>query len=95
MSMRKVITRTITATTIESARVIFEMGTPVAKENPAITVNGIIAEDKALKEVRKAYGENTQVTNIVVVDDIYEISVDDFIKYATKVVPQDGENVQE
>lgn len=83
--MRKTIERTITATTIESANVVFEKGVPKVTPNKPITVNGNIAEDKALKEVRKAYGEMAQVTSINVVDDRYEISVEDFIKYATKI----------
>jgi hypothetical protein len=83
--MRKTIVRTITASTIESANVTFEKGKPVVKANEPLTVNGIIKEDKALKEVRKAYGELAQVTSINSVDAMYEISVEDFIKYATKV----------
>ncbi len=83
--MRKTIERTITATTIESANVTFEKGKPVIKNNEPLTVNGNITEDKALKEVRKAYGEMAQVTSLAVIDDRYEISVEDFIKYATKI----------
>jgi hypothetical protein len=92
--MRKSITRTITATTIESAIVIFEKGVPVVKPNKSITVNGEITEEKALKEVRKAYGMNSQITALNKVDDVYEISVEDFIKYAKKVVPEVTENTQ-
>jgi hypothetical protein len=94
-AMRKTIVRTITATTIKSANVVFEKGKPVAKDNNPITVNGVIAEDKALKEVRKAYGETAQVTEITSVDDVYEISVEDFIKYAKKVVTPTPEQKQE
>jgi len=83
--MRKTIVRTITATTIESANVTFEKGKPVVKNNDPLTVNGVIAEDKALKEVRKAYGVTASVTNISSIDATYEISVDDFIKHAKKI----------
>lgn len=92
--MRKTIIRTITATTIESAIVTFKDGKPSAKNNEPITVNGVIAEDKALKEIRKKYGENAQVTGIKSVDDVYEISVEDFIKNATKVVAPTPEQAQ-
>lgn len=85
MSMRKTIVRTITATTIESANVKFEKGAPVVVANAPITVNGNIEEDKALKVVRKAYGESAQVTAITQVDDVYEISVENFMKHAKKV----------
>jgi hypothetical protein len=93
--MRKTIVRTITATTIESAIVTFEKGKPVVKANAPLTINGVVAEDKALKEVRKAYGANAQVTEVKSVDDIYEISVEDFIKYAKKVVAPTPEQKQE
>jgi hypothetical protein len=86
--MRKNIVRTITLSTIESANVVLEKGLPVITENPAITVNGVIAQDKALKEVRKVYGENAQVTSINSVDAAYEISVENFLKYAKKVVAE-------
>lgn len=93
--MRKTIVRTITATTIESANISFEKGKPVVKNNEALTVNGVITEDKALKEVRKVYGESAQVTAITSVDDMYEISVEDFIKYAKKVVAPTPGQVKE
>lgn len=86
--MRKTIVRTITLSTIESANVVLEKGLPVITENPALYVNGIIQSDKALKEVRKVYGENAQVTDIKSTDAVYEISVEDFLKYAKKVVAE-------
>lgn len=84
--MRTTIVRTITATTIDSANVLFEKGVPVITPNAAIVVNGVVTEEKALKAVRKTYGLNTQVTAITAVNDVYEISVEDFIKHAKKVV---------
>jgi hypothetical protein len=93
--MRKTIVRTITATTIESATVKFEKGKPVVTPNAPITVNGVIAEEKATKEVRKAYGANAQVTELKEVNDVYEISVENFIKHATKVVAPTPEQKQE
>jgi hypothetical protein len=83
--MRKTICRTITATKIESANVTFEKGIPTVTPNSPITFNGNIAEDKALKEVRKTYGNNAQITATSQSEDVYEISVEDFIKYAKKV----------
>jgi hypothetical protein len=92
--MRKSIMRTITATTIESANVTFKKGLPVVEKNAPITVNGVIAEDKALKEIRKTYGNTAQVTALNEVNDIYEISVEDFIKYATKIVAPSSTQIQ-
>lgn len=93
--MRKTIVRTITTTTIKSANVTIEKGKPVVKENAPITLNGVVAEDKALKEVRKAYGANATVSEIVSVDDVYEISVEDFIKHSKKIVAPTDEQKQE
>lgn len=83
--MRKTIVRTITATTIESAVVTFKNGKPEVTPNNPLTVNGVVDEDKALKAVCKEYGKKSQVTAITSVDDMYEISVEDFMKHAKKV----------
>jgi hypothetical protein len=84
---RKTMVRTITATTINSSNVKFEKNAPVVTANEPITITGIVDEDKALKAVRKAYGQTAQVASIVQVDDVYEMSVADFMKYAKKVDP--------
>ncbi len=87
--MRKTIVRTITTTTIKSANVVFEKGVPVAKENPVIVLNGTIEGDKVLKEVRKTYGDYAQVIDTKEDSNTYEISVEDFIKYAKIVEPKE------
>lgn len=86
--MRKTIARSITATTIKSVKITFEGGAVITTENEPLTVSGKVNTEKALKIARKAYGDNAQVTEVTTVDDAYEISVDDFIKYAKKVAPQ-------
>lgn len=86
--MRTTITRTITATTIKSGIVAMVKGVPTVTENPILIIMGTLTEEKALKEVRKEYGSLSVVIETNVLDDMYEISVTDFIKYATKVVPE-------
>lgn len=93
--MRKAIVRTITATTINSVNVSFKDGKPAMLTNEPLTVNGTIDEEKALKAARKAYGANATITGLVEVNDVYEISVDDFIKYAKKIDKPSAEQVQE
>jgi hypothetical protein len=83
--MRKSIPRTITATRIESATVEFKDGKPLALVNAPITVTGSVKEDKAFKLVQKQYGLKAQVTAVTEIEDTYEISVEDFMKYAKKV----------
>lgn len=93
--MRKTIVRTITATTIESANVTFANGKPVVTPNEPIIMSGVVGEEKALKEVRKVYGNTANVTEVKAVNDVYEISVEDFIKNAKKVVAPTKEQVEE
>jgi hypothetical protein len=85
--MRKTITRTIVSTTIMSATVRVVNGKVTSSDNAPLTINGVIDDDKALKEVQKAYGKINQyvILGRLETNDIYEISVDDFMKYATKV----------
>jgi len=85
MASRKTIVRTITATTIKSVNVMFTAGKLDSKENKDITVNGTVDQDQATKIVRKAYGQSAQVTELTEVNDVYEISVEDFMKNAKKV----------
>jgi hypothetical protein len=86
--MRKTIVRSIVASTVKSSNVLFVKGVPTITENAPIVVSGKVDEKQALKEVRKAYGESAQVTEISAVNDVYEISVEDFMRYAKKVEPK-------
>lgn len=83
--MRKTITRSITVSVIQSAKVTLKNGQAEITDNPTLKVNGIISEEKALKLVRKTYGETSQIESIETIDDVYEISVEEFMKYAKKV----------
>lgn len=84
--MRKNITRAITETTIHSAIVTFKAGVPTLTENKPIVIDGVTTEEKARKEVRKIYGNDTAVTNMVEVTENYEISVENFKKYGKKII---------
>lgn len=90
-AMRKTITRTIPTTTIYSGIVKMVNGVPTVTMNDPITANGEIDENKALKLVRKAYDQKSIVTEVVVAENLYEISVEDFLKYATLVPPSEKE----
>ena len=85
--MRNVITRTISTTTIDSVKIRFIDGKPELTPNEQMIVSGGITEEKALKLIRKKYGDTAQVSALIVENDLYEISVDDFMKYAKKVEP--------
>ena len=85
--MRNTITRTITVTIVKSSNVLFKDGAPVVTPNADLTINGKVTEAKALKQIQKKYGATSLITSIENVDDTYEISVDDFMKHATKLEP--------
>lgn len=85
--MRNTITRTITTATIRTAIIKVVDGQIKAVEHMPITTHGNIDMDTATKLVRKKYGKTTNVVVLEIThsDDEYEISVEDFIKYATKI----------
>lgn len=85
--MRNTITRTITTADIHTATIRMENGEIKAIANPTITAYGNIDTETAQKIARKKYGKNANVVvlEVVHIDNEYEISVEDFIKYATKI----------
>lgn len=84
--MRKTIVRTMATSTITAYTLEMKDGAPVAKALEPITVMGKAKKKDALKEVKEQY-ELTNVTigEIKVEEATYEISVDDFMKYAKRV----------
>lgn len=84
--MRKTIVRTMATSTITAYTLEMKDGAPVAKALDPITIMGKAKEKDALKAVKEQYGL-TAVTigEIKVEEATYEISVDDFMKYAKKV----------
>ena len=85
--MRNTITRTITVNKIHVAEIGFKDGQIVAINLPPLETFGNITPEQANKIARKKYGKNANiaVAKIETIDQLYEISVDDFIKYATPV----------
>lgn len=85
--MRKTIVRTMATSTINAFHLEVVNGKPEAKALDPITVMGKAKEKDALKALKDKYGTVQGITigSIEVSEDTYEISVDDFVKYATKV----------
>lgn len=85
--MRKTITRTMQTSTIKGFRIDIKDGQPIATALDPLTVMGNAKEKDALKALKEKYGKDTTLTvgSIQVEDETYEISVEDFIKHATKV----------
>jgi hypothetical protein len=97
--IRTKITRTMATSEIKGYRVKVEKGVPSAETLDPIVMGGKVKEKDALKALEKQYGKGVIVGDIVVSEDVYEISVEDFLKYATKVgsevVTEGSENTEE
>ena len=84
--MRKTIVRTMATSTITAYTVEMVEGAPVAKALDPIVIMGKAKEKDAIKAVKEQYGKvAVTIGEIKVEEATYEISVDDFMKYATKV----------
>ena len=93
--MRTTITRTLATSEITGYKVAFKEGKPTVETMPVITIAGKAKEKDALKALKKAYGDGVTVGEIKVDESVYEISVEDFVKYATKKGSEPSESVSE
>ena len=93
--MRTTITRTLATSKITGYKVDVKDGVPSVVTMPILTIAGKAKEKDALKALKNAYGEGVTVGEIKVEENVYEISVDDFVKYATKKGSEPSENVSE
>lgn len=85
--MRNTITRTMATSEIHACRLTMVDGKPEVETLPVLTISGKATAKDAEKELRKVYGKTAPVTvtDIKVSEDTYEISVEDFMKYAKKI----------
>ena len=85
--MRNTITRTMATSEIHAFRLTMKDGKPEVENLPVLIIGGKATMKDAEKALRKEYGKNAPVTvsKIDVKEDVYEISVEDFMKYAKKV----------
>lgn len=85
--MRNTITRTMATSEIHAFRLVMKEGKPEVEELPVMIIMGKATHKDAEKALRAEYGKNCAVTikEIVVSENLYEISVDDFMKYAKKI----------
>lgn len=85
--MRNTITRTMATSEIHAYSLTMKEGKPEVVELPVLTMSGKATVKDAEKALRKVHGKDTPITvsKIDVREDVYEISVEDFLKYATKV----------
>jgi hypothetical protein len=88
--MRAKITRTMTQTTITGVTLELKDKNPVTTELAPIVVNGVVKD--AVKELKNAYGKdkNYAVLEVKEEEKVYEISVEDFLKYAKEVKKEES-----
>lgn len=95
--MRKTITRTMATSKIHACMLVMVDGVPIVEQLEPITVMGKATEKEGLKAIKDKYGKDCPATisKIEVEEDTYEISVEDFLKYAKKVEKKTDEELEE
>lgn len=85
--MRNTITRTMSTSVIHGCMLVMNEGKSEVKTLDPVTIGGKATVKDAEKALKKIHGKDAPitVTNIEVNEDVYEISVEDFMKYAKKV----------
>ena len=96
--IRKSIVRTLASTTIHAVKVSMDGDNAVVEKLTPVVVLGKANEKEMQKALKEKYGKDMlglTVSNVEYGEDTYKISVDDFIKYATKIEKKQEENVNE
>lgn len=85
--MRATITRKMVETKIHGCVAVSANGEPRLEPLEPITVYGVVNERTATRELKNVYGKEKviMVSKIESEEVQYEISVDDFIKHATRI----------
>lgn len=81
--MRKKMTKEVTKTTVKIARVQNVDGQLTTEQLDDLVLIGNVSAEKAQKLVHKQHGTNATVFGVEVATEIYEMDVEEFIKYAT------------
>lgn len=83
--MRKMMSKEVAFTNILASEIVVEDGKPVAVVLPPVTLMGAVSMEKAQKEMNKIYkGKQPHIYSLEVVNETFEMAVEDFIKHATK-----------
>ncbi len=92
--MRATIARKLIETTIEAHSIKVVDGEPKLVELPPLTLYGNFNRKEALRELKRVHGKAEAITisKITSVTKQYEISVDEFVKYAKVVEAEEKTN---
>jgi Histone-like Protein p6 len=93
---RKMMTKEVTSTNVQIAKMELVDGQPVAKPLDPVVLIGNRTLESAQKEVNKMFkGENVTVFNVEAETVTYEMEVSEFIKLASVKVKQAEETPEE
>lgn len=93
--MRRTLKRQVTKTTIKLARMEFKDGEAVSTLLPDEFMVGNVTLEQANRQMRKKHGDNVVVMALQANTDMYQMPLEDFIKYAEKVEDVEKEEVAE
>lgn len=81
--MRKLMTKEVTTTTLKLAKMQMVEGKPVATPLEDEVLLGNVKLEKAQSFATKKHGSGVTVFEVVANTNVYEMAVEDFIKYAS------------
>lgn len=87
--MAKTFTRTITSSIINACEIGTSNGEVVMKDlEPIVVENEKVSESKAMRLVKEMHGKEGKyfIKDIATYDELYSITMDDFLAHATKVI---------
>ena len=91
MMSRKMMTKEITKTTVRIAKLSVVNGEPKMEKLPELILPGNVKQEQAQKLVNKQYGQPIAILEIFAETQIYEASVEDFLKIAKIRQPEQAE----
>jgi hypothetical protein len=80
---RKTMTKEVTSTNVKLAKMVMVDGSPSAETLPDEILIGNVTLENAQKHVTKKHGVGVTVFAVEPKTDVYEMSVEEFIKVAT------------
>ena len=91
--MRKMMTKEVTSTTVQLAKIQHENGQVQAVSLPPEVLLGNVSEEKAQKLMAKKHGHGVSVVGVEPQTNTYELEVEKFIEIAR--LKEDAESVAE
>jgi hypothetical protein len=91
--MRKYLTKEVTFTVCQIAKIELINGTPQVVTLPELQLLGSVSEEKCIKLVQKEHGSNASIYEHYTYSQVYEMEVTEFIKHA-KIKGAESDNYE-